>query len=394
MAIIDQLSDQWTGVLREYAVQVAGPHDEMLELKAVLAGAGYTKPRTNLLLRRVPGLDRWEIFVDDDFHYTGADDRRRLLFCGDRVNQWLALTPPEPVEGDVHRALLCALEWLDSPIRTKIALPPPAQPPAQPPATSPLDPQLARAGRLLLRRDLEQLAVEPTAAQAEAIRRIAEIATRVIAPACAVVCGPAGCGKTATVATAGLPLMGPSFIWERLQLGGAAIASGAIFPQQRDERLRQVLEMAHARRGALVVLEQFDLVARHSETAACLIAEYVDRGIRLVGIARSAFSPGDLEHCDVLARRAEPVVLDAPEPAEQREIVLRRLRAHPLAKRVEVAPEVVSAVLLLARLRPGANPGAALSLLDAGLARAAWCSAPLLGPDDLYDLVPRDLEDD
>jgi hypothetical protein len=388
MAIIDQLSDQWAGVLREHAVQVAGPHDEMLELKAVLAGPGYTKPRTNLLLRRVLGC--WEVFVDDDFHYLGDDERRRRLFCGDRVNQWRALTPPEPVEGDVHRALLCALEWLDSPIRAKVALPAPVQPQT----ASPLDPQLARAGRLLSRRDLEQLAVEPTAAQSEAIRRIAEIATRTVAPACAVVFGPAGCGKTATAATAAVALMDRSLIREVLQLSGATIASGAIFPQQRDERLRQILELAHARRGALVVLEQFDLVARHSETAACLIADYVDRGIRLVGIARSEFTPIDLEHCDVLARRAEPVVLDAPQPAEEREIVLRRLQTHPLANRVEVAPEVVPAVLLLARLRPGANPGAALSLLDAGLARAAWSSAPLLGPDDLYDLVPNDQDDD
>jgi hypothetical protein len=167
-----------------------------------------------------------------------------------------------------------------------------------------------------------------------------------------------------------------------------------VFPQQRDERLRQVLELAHARRGALVILEQFDLVARHSETAACLIAEYVDRGTKLVGIARSEFTPKELDLCDLLARRVEPLVLAVPDPAEQRAIVLDRLRSHPLAGRVEVAPEVVPAVLLLARLRAGAGPGAALGLLDAALARAAWSGSPLLVPDDLYDLVPEEPEEE
>ena len=392
MTLIDQLSDQCTGVLREHAVQMAAPQEEMLELKAVLAGPGHSKPRTNLLLRRLPELGQWEIFVDDDFCYTGEDPRRRGLFCGVRVNQWLSLTPPEPVEGDVNQALLRALEWLDSPWRSQIAASPPVA--KQRSGAEPLDPQLARVGRLLTRRDLERLAVEPTVAQAEAIRRIAEIATRSIAPACAVVCGPSGCGKTASVATAALRLLARPVIREVLQLTGAAIASGAIFPPQRDERLRQVLELAHARPRALVVLEQFDLVVRHSDTAACLIADSVDRGLKLVAIARSDFTPKDLEYCDVLARRAEPVVLGAAEPAEQREIVLRRLQTHPLAQRLEVAPEVVPTVLLLARLRFGANPGAALSLLDAGLTRAAWSGTPLVTPDDFYDLVPQDPEED
>lgn len=389
MAIVDQLNDQSADALRQHAVQVATPNEEMLELKAVLVGEGYTKPRTNLLLRRMPGLDRWEIFVDDDFHYTGDDDRRRRLFCGDRMNQWLALTPPEPVEGDVNRALLCALEWLDSPIRNAIAV---RSPPKRPVAA--LDPQLARFGQLLLRGDLERLAIRPTVAQAEAIRRIAETGMRALLPACVVVCGPAGCGKTAVVATAGLALLDHSHIREVLRLSGAAIVSGAVFPQQRDERLRQVLELCHARRGALVVLEQFDLVARYSETAACLIAEYVDRGTKLVGVARSEFAPKELDQCDLLARRVEPVVLAVPDPAEQREIVLERLRSHPLAGRVEVAPEVVPAALLLARLRAGAGPGAALSLLDAALARAAWSGSPHLLPDDLYDLVPEEPEEE
>jgi ATP-dependent Clp protease ATP-binding subunit ClpA len=302
------------------------------------------------------------------------------------------LTPPEPVEGDVNQVLLRALEWLDSPWRNQISASLPDAVTRS--AVEPLDPQLARVGRILTHRDLQRLSVEPTAAQAEAIRRIAEIVTRCIAPACAVVCGPSGCGKTASVATAALRLLARPAVREVLHLAGAAIASGAIFPPQRDERLRQVLELAHARPRTLVVLEQFDLVVRHSDTAACLIAEYIDRGLKLVAVARSEFTPKDLEYCDVLARRAEPVLLGAPEPEEQRQIVLRRLQSHPLAKRLEVAPEVVPTVLLLARLRYGANPGAALSLLDAGLTRAAWSGTPLLCPDDFYGLVPQDPEED
>jgi len=390
MAVIDELRSPLAEVLRAHAVQIAAPQEEMVELKAVLAGRCFSKPRTNLLLRRLPDLTHWQFFVDDDFSYQGDDDLRRRLFCGGRVNHWLELTPAEPVEGDVNQALLQALEWLDSPICQRMV----AQRAGERGQVAPLDPLLARCGRLLTRADLERLAVEPTASQAEAMRRIAQILTRVAAPACAVVFGPSGCGKTAVVASASLKLLGHPGVRSILQLSGAAIASGAIFPQQRDERLRQVLDLAHARGRTLVLLEQFDLVVRRSETAACLIAEYVDRGLKLTGIARSDYAPRDLAHCDLLARRAEPVVLAEPAAEEQREIVGRRLSEHPLAKRVEVAPEVVPAVLMLARLRPGANPGAALALLDAGLVRAAWSGTSLLGPDDFYDLVPSEPEED
>ena len=52
MPLADQLDRDLEQVLRSRAVNVVEPRDQMVQLNAVEAGAGFSKPATNVLLHR------------------------------------------------------------------------------------------------------------------------------------------------------------------------------------------------------------------------------------------------------------------------------------------------------------------------------------------------------
>jgi hypothetical protein len=357
----------------------------MVQLNAVQVGAGFSKPRTNLLLCRRTTSSPWEVYVDEDLRCTSGDAVSSRMFTGSSRSGWQQLNPPQPVYGDVNYAIVCALEWLSSPLRDLL----PAAPPAATAPLGSLDPYLERVGRVL---GLEQLAsnVEPTAAQGDAIVRIAETVLRREAPRCPVVVGPPGCGKSMVMRLAAGGLLSRGAVGRVIEINGAAICSGAIFWPERDERLRLTLEAALVPPAALVLLEQFELAIARSETALALLADALDRGLRLVGVARAEFTPAQWRRAPALARRVELVRIGEPEPAEVRRIVRLRLDQHPAAKRFEIAPDVLPGVLALAARRPGGNPGAALGLLEAVLSHAAWTGQKAIGPDDVFHLASVD----
>ena len=128
---------------------------------------------------------------------------------------------------------------------------------------------------------------------------------------------------------------------------------------QRDERLRAALEtIRNLPKSTLLILEQFDLALGKSETAPSLVCEGLDRGIRLIAVARPEFAPDDAEVLGLsLSRRLEIVPVAVPEDAELQQILRHWLQRHPLTQEVEVAAEVVPTALRLSQFRRGANPG-------------------------------------
>jgi ATP-dependent Clp protease ATP-binding subunit ClpA len=390
MPLANQLDRDLEQVLKSRAVHVAEPRDQMVQLNAVEAGAGFSKPATNVLLHRQ--ADRtWRAFVDDDFRYLGGDPLRRRLFSGPQQDRWRELAPPEPLQGDLNRAILRMLDWLESPVRNMVPLPlRTGDARAGSPET--VDPELERNGRFLSLDQLHALMIEPVPSQEETIDRIAAAVLRRQPSVCPVLCGPGGCGKSAMAATAAFRLLERGMVQKVFQLSGAAICSGAIFLPQRDERLRATLETIRDLPAAtLLILEQFDLALGKSETAPSLLSEGLDRGIRTIAVARPEFSADDAEALGPsLVRRLEMVPIPPLEDVELRQILGRWLQRHPLAREVEVAAEVVPAALRLSPFCPGANPGAVLGLLETALAHAAWTQSKFLGPDELYHLLPRE----
>jgi hypothetical protein len=380
-----QLNPRLMEVLEAHRVQISEPQDQMVQLNAVRVGPCFTKPGTNVLLVYET---TWQVFVDEDLLYVGDDPQKHQAFLGETRDGWQQLAVP--IEGDANVAVTRVLDWLESPMRGiarrtvrvgRSALPVP-----------PLDPHVERVGRFVDTEQLKALAVKLTDGQSEVADRAAEVVTRLPTPVCPIIHGRSGSGKTAIAATAACQLIERHYVDRVLQISGAAIAAGAVFWPQRDDRLRHILHVLPNMQRTLVLIEQFDLLLNSTEVAVSLITECLDRGTRLIGVMRADESIYDVETSISLLRRIQPLHVGEPEPEEIRTILDERLSRHPLAEHIEIAPEVVPAVMMLAHLRPGANPGAAVGLLDSLLAHVKWSGSKLATPDDVYHLVQPDQE--
>lgn len=372
--------------LQQHAIQITSPKGNMLQLNAVPVGESHSKPRTNVLFCTDPAEEYCRVFVDEDLRYTGAEPLRAALYAGECVAGWRELTPPVMLHGNIDTAILRVLDWLDSPARGAER---PRPEPGDAAEDLELDPHLSRVARYLAPGELAARKVRPTPAQAEWIARILEILARRAPPSCPVLAGGAGCGKSTIAGMAAASLIERGAAGKVLEISGAKVCAGSVFLQQRDERLRQTLETALTLEETLVVIEQFDLAIGRSETAQALLADGLDRGLRVIGITRAEFSPEPWAECPTLLRRLEFLCLEEANVSDVRDILLHRLEGHLASHPLEVAPEVVPTVLMLAPLRPGTNPGAAVGLLEAVLAHAAYSPSAMATPDDLYHLVPH-----
>ncbi len=385
MALREKINEKLVQVLDAHQIQVVEPQAQMLQLNGVLAGAHFSKPRTNMLWRH-RGRDVWEVFVDEDFYYLGPDADRRRLFCGAKQARWLALALEEPITGNLDRAVLSGLECIDSPLQNAWRkygdL---REEPGGPPRA--VLKRLESFGRVLNVEQLRMPPVHPTPAQADRVACVVETVHRNRSPTCPLILGGAGSGKSTLARLAAARLLELGVEHRVLWVQGAAVCCGMIFPPQRDERLGKALEAALHAGDVLVVLEQFDLALGQSRVAASLTADALDAGLKLIVVADEA---GWLEggaQCHELRRRVQvipPLLLPMEELGR---ILKSHLDEHPLAEQLETAPELLATVIKQAPWMPGENPGAALGLLEAVLSRAALGGRTLVGPDDVYHAV-------
>ncbi|MFV2067664.1 MAG: AAA family ATPase [Pirellulales bacterium] len=384
MELTTPLNDQLVQVLLNHQVQVIAPRNCSTQLNAVLAGPDFTKPRTNVLLRCRDGHLPWEIFVDEDFRYQGDDPQRRRLFSGPRHRNWLALTPPKSLRGNVNDAILRVLEWLDSPLRNLIDVLP-----GEPhrPSQRQIEAELERVGRVLDPAAWKNVDIEPTAQQAEAIACVAEVAARGMAPNCPILFGASGSGKSMVARLAAGRLVERGVVRQVVEISGAGVCSGAIFLPERDERLRQTLEIVHGAGDTLAVLDHIDLTLAKAELAPAILADYLDGGLRLIGVARPEINPCRFAEFGTLTRRLKLVPLVEPERDELQKILRRHFEKHPLSRKVCFPAETLATVLAISQRRPGANPADALGLLEAALIHAQWAGLESISPDDLYHVA-------
>ncbi|MBW3598099.1 MAG: hypothetical protein KY475_12575 [Planctomycetes bacterium] len=385
MTVRQKFNDKLVKVLDENRIQIVEPHAQMLQLNGVLAGPQFTKPRTNMLVCDRGG-STWEVFVDEDFYYVGADPERRRLFCGAKQSRWLALAPEEPVIGNLDRAVLCGLEFIDSPLQDAWRKYGELREEHLSPNRTALK-RLETFGRVLSLPQLKTPIIHPTPGQKDRVACVVETVCRNRSPTCPLILGGAGSGKSTIARLAAARLLELGVERRVLLVHGAAVCAGMIFPPQRDERLGKAFEAALHAGDVLVVLEQFDLALGQSRVAASLAADALDAGLKMIVMADEAGWMEGGSQCDELYRRVQPI-LPHSLPMEEIGMILKgRFDEHPFGEKVEPAPELLTTVIKQSHWMPGDNPGAALGLLEAVLARAALDGRKLVGPDDVYDAV-------
>jgi len=378
-------------VLSDNQVQVVQPRSHLIQLAAVPVGLDFNKTCSNVLLRRRTEQNTWDAFVDEDLAYAGRDAEKARLFSGAGQRRWLALTPAAPLPDDINEAIVRVLAWLDSPMCNQLSLVQKAPVLSRP---SELEPALDRHARFLTEEELGEPFLEPLASQAEAVLRTAEIVTRKLTHLSPILWGPSGCGKTRVARWAASRLVRKGKVTAVLEVRAASLCAGAMIWPERDERLRQILDLLLGHKKTLVLLEQADLALMRSEIAHALFADGLDRGLRIIGVARPEFTPEWLAAGCSLERRAELVQVGQPEAPELCHLIEQHLKGHPLAKGRELAAEVVPTILALSSRRPGANPAAALGLLDAVLNHAHWADRQCIGPDDVFHLIDNDNDEE
>lgn len=384
MALREKINEKLVQVLQAHQVQVVEPQAQTLQLNGVLAGAHFSKPRTNMLWRQ-RGHDTWQVYVDEDFYYLGPDADRRRLFCGAKQARWLALTLEEPILGNLDRAILSGLECIDSPLQTAWRKYGDLREDAAPPRA--VVKRLEAFGLVLSAEQLRTPAVRPTPTQADRVACVVATVYRNRSPTCPLILGGAGSGKSTLARLAAARLLEIGVAGRALWVHSASLCAGMIFPPQCDERLGKTLDAALHAEHVLLVLEQFDLLLGHSRVAAALVADALDAGLKMIAVADEVPWRDGAAPWPELRHRVQIV---PPVPLSQEEvgmILKARLDEFTQTEPLEAAPELLTVVLKQAAWMPGQNPGAALGLLEAVLAHAALEGRVLIGPDDVYHAI-------
>jgi len=214
-------------------------------------------------------------------------------------------------------------------------------------------------------------------------RQLAVLPTRSTLPRSVVLWGRAGCGLDHLMLAAAHPLLEARMVTEVFRVAGSQLAAGCIFAQEVDGALMRLLDDAAGHEGALLLMRDLDTCLTGSTVSHCLLADALDRGVRLVATVRSETAMGRLRDDEATARRLVAVYVPPPDTAQTIE-VLQRLAD---ASQIEVSPPAIETAVRMTDGQGTAQPAAAVGLLGAALAEATWAGRSQLGPDDVVAVM-------
>ena len=369
--------------LRQRRVRVQAPDEHTLLLRDVPVNAEFfSKPRTNMLLKRVDGNRPFIVFVDEDLEYTGPDDRIALLFVrGVRRNGWKATpltcapTPESAPDAALQQALEGALAAVGFDGRE------PAMPVVGAP-TKETDRKglLASCGVNLSERARDGDS-PPVVGRQEEIETVLACVSRWSEARLAVVAGKSGVGKTNLLHGVAALLAQRRPEAELVRVDLARAFAGSLFDAEGENLLRALLDETLAAEDTILALENFHLLLG-LDRGPLLVAEALDRGARLIGVILSGYAQALLR--PPLARRLQLIPL--PEPGPRGTIaILDALRASiGQGHGVALDPACVRTAVRASADLPGRYPAKALQVLDAAASTAALLGQKAVSADSIY----------
>jgi hypothetical protein len=372
------LGEQFVALLARAGVGAEELDPQTLRLKAVPVSPQFTKPRTNLLLRRTAPAGRSTVYLDSDLAYHGPDPAVRTALTGPCHGHWRQLCI-SPVPGAPTAALASVLDLLGSPLAGPVRAALGQQPPGRGAAQHPEVGRLLTASGQFLEADSAEQAYSASFRQ-DLAEQLAILTTRLTPPHAAVLCGPSGCGRDHLMVAAAHVLLDSGRSTDAFCVSAARVAAGCIFPAEVDGALMRLLDEMVPVAGVLFLIEDLDLLVTGSPVGLSLLTGALDRGLRFLATLRNDAALHWLGDDDALRRRLAFVNVEPP-PLEEVAAALRRFAEE---SNVPVAPTTIQTVLHLAAKQDAAEPAAALSLLGAALAEAAWHGSPQVGPDNVF----------
>jgi len=360
--------------LRRMRLHLEAPDQDTLIVKRVPASPrSYSKPRTNLLIKRCGAADRCFVCVDENLEYVGLDPTLAAAFTSGPTQQgWRILACDGSAVKSLGQALEYALGILDSNPWT--------------PAVSAAG---APGGRLLskwatnLTDALARCPEEATLFRGEELEQVASCVLTMQGRLPLIV-GEPGVGKSNLLG--GVARLLAPHGRTVLAVNAGAMMAGKLFESEREMMLASLLWEAEEAQIVLA-LEQAEWAADKLARGSVLIREALDRGLRLIAVTTpekaSAFAS------EPLGSILDITILTDLSPGDTRR-VLERLRSK-LSKYhgVEIDEEVEQAAVERCCELRGALPGKAVRLLDLAAARARLNRSASVAPIDIYMVASR-----
>jgi ATP-dependent Clp protease ATP-binding subunit ClpA len=375
LGVEQQLEDR----LKQLRVHVDVPDGDTVLLRNVPANDRFfSKPRTNLLIKRPRQGMPYLICVDEDLDYTGPDSAlTRAFVAGHKQQGWRVLSVGHGAGEDLQKVIEEALGVVGFDGRE-----PELKPAA--PAAEPRTP-----GKLLASFATElstDVADEPTIGREEKIEEVLAslLAWQVRLP---LIVGESGVGKTNLIlaVTRRLREVRPAFKVLTVELG--AVMAGTLFDSERESLLIALLKDVTGELNTIVVLEHVEMALLGVPRGHLLLAQALDRGARMIGTTLPAQS--GRFGVEPLARRVLITEISEMGLSETSEVLfaLRDRISHH--HQIQVGDELLERVIEAALPIAGRLPAKAISLLDAAAARAVLASESELSLFDIHSAAAR-----
>jgi ATP-dependent Clp protease ATP-binding subunit ClpA len=163
-----------------------------------------------------------------------------------------------------------------------------------------------------------------------------------------------------------------------------AVLTDAPLPTARAHRMQPVYEEMQRRGpGALLVLEYLHFVCAGA-LANLAFGRAVESGLH---VCATTTPQGLLVLRDPgLRRRLHFIQVPEPDTRELREAILPTVARYLEGRHdIRIAPQTLAVVFSLSERQAGAQPGKAVRMLDAAVARARARVLRVLGPDDVFE---------
>ncbi len=363
-----------TDRLRKERVRIEAPDANTACFRGVPANPDYfSKPATNLLVKRPDPRLPFVVCVDDDLRYHGDNEEVARAFAkGRREQGWRVLFVGGVGEHDLQPVVERALEALGFDGREP-ALGPARAGPGRKGLLASFGEDLAAAAR--------SDALEPCVGREALIDAICRCLSleRSRLP---VIAGVPGVGKTNLLhgVAARLCAQRPGVRFIRVDM--AVLSAGTMFGAEREQLVATLLEEAAAATDTIVALERLEFAHANAPHTGPLLDCALDRGARLVGTVCAAPRPSASSL--PLRRRIQVVELqELPLAAGRKALEAHRSRIE-LHHGVAIHDGLLEAAIDAGCAMDGLFPAKAIDLLDRAAAAAALAGRAELAVGDLH----------
>ncbi len=369
--------------IRQLRIKPERPDENTIHLGEVPVHQRYfNKARSNVLLKREGQGRPFQVFVDEDLAYNGADPVMVKVFAGTlSIRGWHCLDLALNAEATMEEAVEAVFDFLgaegNDPKLDGVWN-----------TTRPEETGLLGTWARELTQDVAQDTGTGTLEREEFITQGAACFLREDEKRLLLIAGPPGVGKTNLIHGVTRRLANGRPDWSVSVMDVALVFSGTFPGIECDRLLGAILDELIESPDRILFIEHFDLVLRETAHGGLMVAHALDAGAKIGGTLTPAADIPDLP--GPLARRTRMLELEEPDFETAVHIVQGHIERVARQYNIQIDVNMAGASVNAALNLPGCLPAKALSVLHAAAARAVLAGVSVVGLDDIYSAAAHD----